>query len=179
MGSLRGASVSTFVSVGKARRMPITGPQWMHPSEAGHDTCCCATPHCEKAKGGSRSDLPLAISQWTQLVPTELHVRRAGVAEWHHVQGGVLPRHASLPDSSGMYGPGLCRHGLYLGGRGWGDMGLRGLKALCITYLDDVVLSAMGGYRVRRAARRVCRVMHRAGFLISAKNVPHPVQKTK
>ena len=48
---------------------------------------------------------------------------------------------------------------------------LRDLRAQGITYLDDVLVSAVGGNRVRVAARFVGQVLGKAGFLISPKSV--------
>ena len=48
---------------------------------------------------------------------------------------------------------------------------LRDLRARGVTYLDDVLNSAVGRNRVRVAARRVSRVLGKAGFLISPKSV--------
>ena len=48
---------------------------------------------------------------------------------------------------------------------------LRDLRARGVTYLDDLLVSAVGRCRVRVAARRVSGVLGRAGFLISPKSV--------
>ena len=53
---------------------------------------------------------------------------------------------------------------------------LRDLRARGVTYLDDVLVSAVGRNRLRVAARRVSRVLGRAGFLISPKSVIEPVR---
>ena len=52
----------------------------------------------------------------------------------------------------------------------------RGLRARGVTCLDDVLVSAVGRCRLRVAARRVSRVLGRAGFLISPKSVVAPVR---
>ena len=53
---------------------------------------------------------------------------------------------------------------------------LRDLQARWITYLDDVLVSAVGRNRARVAARRVGRVLSKVGFLISPKSVLDPVR---
>ena len=53
---------------------------------------------------------------------------------------------------------------------------LRDLRARGVTYLDDVLVSAVGRCRLRVAARRVSRVFGKAGFLISPKSVIEPVR---
>ena len=53
---------------------------------------------------------------------------------------------------------------------------LRDLRARGVTYLDDFMVSAVGRHRLRVAARRVSRVLGRAGFLISPKSVIEPVR---
>ena len=53
---------------------------------------------------------------------------------------------------------------------------LRDLRARGVTYLDDVLVFAVGRCRLRVAARRVSRVLGRAGFLISPKSVFEPVR---
>ena len=53
---------------------------------------------------------------------------------------------------------------------------LRDLRARGVTYLANVLVSAVGGNRVRVAARRVSRVLGKAGFLISPKSVMEPVR---
>ena len=50
------------------------------------------------------------------------------------------------------------------------------LRARGVTYLDDVLVSAVGRCRLRVAARRVSRVLGQAGFLISPKSVIEPVR---
>ena len=50
------------------------------------------------------------------------------------------------------------------------------MRARGVTYLDDVLVSAVGRCRLRVAARRVSRVLGRAGFLISPKSVIEPVR---
>ena len=52
--------------------------------------------------------------------------------------------------------------------------GSKGLKALGITYLDDVLMSAVGCFHARCAVRRVFNVMRSAGFLVSEKSMLHP-----
>ena len=51
---------------------------------------------------------------------------------------------------------------------------LRDLRARGVTYLDDVLVSAVGRHRLRVAARRVSPVSGRARFLISPKSVIEP-----
>ena len=53
---------------------------------------------------------------------------------------------------------------------------MRDLRARGVTYLDDVLVCAVGRCRLRVAARRVSRVLGRAGSLISPKNVIEPVR---
>ena len=53
---------------------------------------------------------------------------------------------------------------------------LRDLRARGVTYLDDVLVSVVGRHRLRVVARRVSRVLGRAGFLISPKSANEPVQ---
>ena len=53
---------------------------------------------------------------------------------------------------------------------------LRDLRARGVTYLDDVLVSAVGRCCVRVAARLVSRVLGKAGFLISPKSVVEPVR---
>ena len=53
---------------------------------------------------------------------------------------------------------------------------LRDLRAGWITYLEDVLVSAVGRNRVRVAALHVSCVLGKAGFLISFKSVIEPVQ---
>ena len=53
---------------------------------------------------------------------------------------------------------------------------LSDLRARGVTYLHDVLVSAVGRCRLRVAARRVSRVLGRAGFLISPKSVIEPVR---
>ena len=53
---------------------------------------------------------------------------------------------------------------------------LRDLRARGVTYLDDLLVSAVGRCRLRVAARRVSRVLGKAGFLISPKSVIEPVR---
>ena len=55
---------------------------------------------------------------------------------------------------------------------------LRDLRARGVTYLDDVLVSAVGRCRLRVAARRAepSRVLGKAGFLISPKSVIEPVR---
>ena len=53
---------------------------------------------------------------------------------------------------------------------------LRDLRARGVTYLDDVLVSAVGRCRLRVAARRVSRVLGKAGFLISPKSAIEPVR---
>ena len=53
---------------------------------------------------------------------------------------------------------------------------LRDLRARGVTYLDVVLVSAVGRHRLLVAASRVSRVLGRAGFLISPKSVIEPVQ---
>ena len=52
----------------------------------------------------------------------------------------------------------------------------RDLRARGVTYLDDVLVSAVGRHRPRAATRRVSRVFGRAGFLISPKSVIEPAR---
>ena len=53
---------------------------------------------------------------------------------------------------------------------------LRGLRAMGATYLDDVLISAVGSNRGRVTARRVGKVLRRAGFLRSSKSIVEPVR---
>ena len=53
---------------------------------------------------------------------------------------------------------------------------LRDQRARGVTYLDDVLVSAVGRNRVRVAARRVSRVFGKAGLVISPKSVVEPVR---
>ena len=53
---------------------------------------------------------------------------------------------------------------------------LRDLRARGVTYLDDVLVSALGRCRLRVAVRRVSRVLGKAAFLISPKSVIEPVR---
>ena len=53
---------------------------------------------------------------------------------------------------------------------------LRDLRARGVTYLDGVLVSDVGRNRLRAAARRVSRVLGRAGILISPKSVIEPVR---
>ena len=53
---------------------------------------------------------------------------------------------------------------------------LRDLRAQGVSYVDDVLVSAVGRNRARVAAHRVSRVLGRAGFLISPKSVMEPVR---
>ena len=48
---------------------------------------------------------------------------------------------------------------------------LRDLRARGVTYVDDVLVSAVGRCRLRVATRRVSRVLGKAGFVISPKSV--------
>ena len=48
---------------------------------------------------------------------------------------------------------------------------LRDFRARGVTCLEDVLVSVVGTHRLRVAARRVSRVLGRAGFLISPKSV--------
>ena len=57
--------------------------------------------------------------------------------------------------------------------------GLKGSKALGITYSDNVLLSTLGCFHVRCAVKRACKVMHCARFLFTEKSMLHPVHKTE
>ena len=70
------------------------------------------------------------------------------------------------------YSPVLCQRLVYVLVR----RALRDLRARGVTYLDDVLVSAVGRFGVCTAARRVRRILGRAGFLISPKSVVEPVR---
>ena len=53
---------------------------------------------------------------------------------------------------------------------------LRDLRARGVTYVDDVLVSAVGRCRLRVAARRVSPVLGKAGLVISPKSVIEPVR---